>query len=64
MLLPDGIHEFERESQPSPVSALLPIPPLDEPVSVPMSGWAVRNFTLSREDVREVPCLARVLEDP
>lgn len=47
--------------EPFQVLALLPVPPLDARVSLPMFGSAVRNLSLSRDDNREVPGLAQVL---
>ena len=56
-----GNHEREGASEPSPMSASLPIPPLGASVSRPVPGSAVRALTLSMEDLREVPDLTQVL---
>ena len=56
-----GGYGREGASEPSPMSALLLAPPLEAPVSRPLPGSAVCALTLSMEDLREVPNLARVL---
>ena len=56
-----GNHEREGAFEPSPMSALLPVPPLEASVSRLGPGSAVRALTLSMEDFREVPDLTRVL---